>query len=652
MWGNAPFFASVEKMISRSTIDRVMDTARIEEVVGDFVTLKKRGGNYIGLCPFHNEKSPSFTVTPAKGIYKCFGCGASGNSVGFLMEHEHLTYPDAIRQLAQRYNLEVEEETRVLSEQHKQELSERDRQYALHAFAQQYFHLQLTETDDGRAIGLSYFKERGITDESIAKFGLGYSPDSFDALSRMALGSEFSQQELEASGLSIHTQSDKLMDRFRGRVIFPFYNLSGKVIGFGGRILKNDKKEAKYLNSPETLLYKKSETLYGLFQAKKAIQKQENCYLVEGYTDVIGLHQAGIENVAASSGTSLTQEQARLIHRFTKKVTVIYDGDAAGVKASLRGINILLENNLQVLVVPLPEGEDPDSYSRLLGPAAFRDYLAEKTLDFVRFKVNLLLTEAAADPMKRAEVIHDMAETVSFIGDPIVRATYSSSTAALLGIAESIFIQAVQQHQINRQKRQRPEERAALEALPNMAPPAERPQAPVLNDEPQEADLIRILLHYAHEPFTEEQLVIDYVVNMLDELDWDNDVYHSIFRIFEKEWKENERIADRNDLFNHEDKTLAATALHIFSIDYSVSENWEKRHDILTPSRATLIHHDVNSAVDRLSLKKVIAIMRRTMEKIKNSSSPEEVDVAMAEYAEAKTYHQALAQKLGTHISH
>lgn len=639
-------------MISRSTIDRVMDTARIEEVVGDFVTLKKRGGNYIGLCPFHNEKSPSFTVTPAKGIYKCFGCGASGNSVGFLMEHEHLTYPDAIRQLAQRYNLEVEEESRVLSEQHKQELSERDRQYALHAFAQQYFHLQLTETDDGRAIGLSYFKERGITDESIAKFGLGYSPDSFDALSRMALGSEFSQQELEASGLSIHTQSDKLMDRFRARVIFPFYNLSGKVIGFGGRILKNDKKEAKYLNSPETLLYKKSETLYGLFQAKKAIQKQENCYLVEGYTDVIGLHQAGIENVAASSGTSLTQEQARLIHRFTKKVTVIYDGDAAGIKASLRGINILLENNLQVLVVPLPEGEDPDSYSRLLGPAAFRDYLAEQTVDFVRFKVNLLLTEAAADPMKRAEVIHDMAETVSFIGDPIVRATYSSSTAALLGIAESIFIQAVQQHQINRQKRQRPEERAALEALPSMAPPAEQPQAPVLNDEPQEADLIRILLHYAHEPYTEEQLVIDYVVGMLDELDWDNNVYHSIFRIFEKEWKENERIADRNDLFNHEDKTLAATALHIFSIDYSVSENWEKRHDILTPSRATLIHHDVNSAVDRLSLKKVIAIMRRTMEKIKNGSSPEEVDAAMAEYAEAKTYHQALAQKLGTHISH
>lgn len=638
-------------MISRSTIDRVMDTARIEEVVGDFVTLKKRGGNYIGLCPFHNEKSPSFTVTPAKGIYKCFGCGASGNSVGFLMEHEHLSYPDAIRQLAQRYNLEVEEETRELSEQHKQELSERDRQYALHAFAQQYFHLQLLETDDGRAIGLSYFRERGITDESIDKFGLGYSPDSFDALSRMARTSDYSQEELEASGLSIHTQSDKLMDRFRGRVIFPFYNLSGKVIGFGGRILKNDKKEAKYLNSPETLLYKKSETLYGLFQAKKAIQKQENCYLVEGYTDVIGLHQAGIENVAASSGTSLTQEQARLLHRFTKKVTVIYDGDAAGIKASLRGINILLENNLQVSVVPLPEGEDPDSYSRQLGGPAFRDYLAEQTVDFVRFKVNLLLNEAAGDPMKRAEVIHDMAETVSFIGDPIVRATYSSSTAAMLDITEQLFIQAVQQHHLNRMKKVRPSERESIEAMPSVALPAE-PQSIELNDEPQEADLIRILLHYAHEHYTETQLVIDYVVGMLDELDWDNDVYQNIFRIFEKEWKENERIADRNDLFNHEDKALAAAALHIFSIDYSVSENWEKRHDILTPSRATLIHHDVNSAVDRLSLKKVIAIMRRTMEKIKNSSSAEEVDAAMAEYAEAKTYHQALAQKLGTHISH
>ncbi|MBA4303766.1 MAG: DNA primase [Sphingobacteriaceae bacterium] len=638
-------------MISRSTIDRVMDTARIEEVVGDFVTLKKRGGNYIGLCPFHNEKSPSFTVTPAKGIYKCFGCGASGNSVGFLMEHEHLTYPDAIRQLAQRYNLEVEEETRELSEQHKQELSERDRQYALHAFAQQYFHLQLTETDDGKAIGLSYFKERGITDESIEKFGLGYSPDSFDALSRMALTSDFSQAELEASGLSIHTQSDKIMDRFRGRVIFPFYNLSGKVIGFGGRILKNDKKEAKYLNSPETLLYKKSETLYGLFQAKKAIQKNENCYLVEGYTDVIGLHQAGIENVAASSGTSLTHEQARLIHRFSKKVTVIYDGDAAGIKASLRGINILLENNLQVSVVPLPEGEDPDSYSRQLGGPAFRDYLAEQTVDFVRFKVNLLLTEAAGDPMKRAEVIHDMAETVSFIGDPIVRATYSSSTAAMLDITEQLFIQAVQQHHLNRMKRVRPSERESIEAMPSVALPAE-PQSPVLNDEPQEADIIRILLHYAQEPYTDDVLVIDFVVNTLDELSWDNAPMESIFRIFEKSWKEEQRIADRNDLFNHPDKSLAALALHIYSIDYSVSENWEKRHDILTPSRASMIHQDVSSAVDRLNLKKVISLMNQTMERLKHPENEESAQADLEEFVALKEVHRTLAQKLGTHISH
>lgn len=638
-------------MISRSTIDRVMDTARIEEVVGDFVTLKKRGGNYIGLCPFHNEKSPSFTVTPAKGIYKCFGCGASGNSVGFLMEHEHLTYPDAIRQLAQRYNLEVEEETRELSEQHKQELSERDRQYALHAFAQQYFHLQLTETDDGKAIGLSYFKERGITDESIEKFGLGYSPDSYDALSRMALASEFSQQELEASGLSIHTQSDKLMDRFRGRVIFPFYNLSGKVIGFGGRTLKNDKKEAKYLNSPETLLYKKSETLYGLFQAKKAIQKQENCYLVEGYTDVIGLHQAGIENVAASSGTSLTQEQARLIHRFTKKVTVIYDGDAAGIKASLRGINILLENNLQVSVVPLPEGEDPDSYSRQLGGAAFRDYLAEQTVDFVRFKVNLLLTEAAGDPMKRAEVIHDMAETVSFIGDPIVRATYSSSTASLLDITEQLFIQAVQQHFQNRMKRARPGERESIEAMPSVALPAE-PQAPILNDEPQEGDIIRLLLQHGGDVYHEEQLVVDYIVNMLDEIEWDTPVFESIFRIYEKSWKEQQQLADHNELFNHTDKSIAQAALHYYSHEYQLSENWEKRHDILTPSKSTLLHADVNNAVDRLNLKKVIALMRKTMEKLKNPESGETANEALEEYSALKEVHRTLAQKLGTHISH
>lgn len=637
-------------MISRSTIDRVMDTARIEEVVGDFVTLKKRGGNYIGLCPFHNEKSPSFTVTPAKGIYKCFGCGASGNSVGFLMEHEHLTYPDAIRQLAQRYNLEVEEETRVLSEQHKQELSERDRQYALHAFAQQYFHLQLTETDDGRAIGLSYFKERGITDESIAKFGLGYSPDSFDALSRMALGSEFSQQELEASGLSIHTQSDKLMDRFRGRVIFPFYNLSGKVIGFGGRILKNDKKEAKYLNSPETLLYKKSETLYGLFQAKKAIQKQENCYLVEGYTDVIGLHQAGIENVAASSGTSLTQEQARLIHRFTKKVTVIYDGDAAGVKASLRGINILLENNLQVSVVPLPEGEDPDSYSRLLGPAAFRDYLAEQTVDFVRFKVNLLLTEAAGDPMKRAEVIHDMAETVSFIGDPIVRATYSSSTASLLDFSESLFIHAVAQHQLNRQKKSSNQRQTYDEIITTVisTPPK---QAPILNHECQELGVIQYLLQHGRDQFSEEVTVAQHLIDLLDEVAWDIPEYHQIFTHFEKSFRLENRILTINDFYNFGDAAIKDLAIFIYSINHEMSSNWDVKHSIIVPSKEQNLIKSVEESVNMFNLKKLEGIIKEKKESLKTAESDELIDNIQLELMELNEYRKVIAKKLGIVVS-
>ena len=640
-------------MISRSTIDRVMETARIEEVIGDFVTLKKRGTNYIGLCPFHNEKSPSFTVTAHKGIYKCFGCGVSGNAVGFLMEHEHLSYPEAIKVLAGRYNIAVEEDAQELTEERKAELSERDRQYNLHAFAQRYYHMMLTEGEEGRAIGLSYFRERGITEESILKFGLGYSPEAYEAFSQFARESDFSEAELEASGLSIRTQRGSLIDRFRGRVIFPFYNLSGKVIGFGGRILKNDKKEAKYLNSPETLLYKKSETLYGLFQAKKAIQKNENCYLVEGYTDVIGLHQVGIENVAASSGTSLTQEQARQLHRFSKKVTVIYDGDFAGIKASLRGINILLENDLQVAVVPLPEGEDPDSYSRQLGRADFQAYLSSHTVDFVRFKVDLLLKEAGDDPTKKAEAIHDLAETVSYISDPITRSTYSSSTAAMLGLAEQLFIQAVNQHQFTRQKRGNPAERASIDALPNPAAAPAEPQAPVLNDEPQEADIIRILLQYGDATFAEEQLVIAHVVEMLDIIAWDVPVYEKIFRMFENSWKNEQKFPDRNLFFNHEDREIAQTALHLYAHEYHISENWELRHEILIPTKEMKLRADVESAVARLNIKKVINIMRECMERMKAADITEAEQTALLEeYISLKDLHKQLASELGTSISH
>ena len=443
-----------------------------------------------------------------------------------------------------------------------------------------------------------------------------------------------------------------MIDRFRGRVIFPFYNLSGKVIGFGGRTLKNDKKEAKYLNSPETLLYKKSETLYGLFQAKKAIQKNENCYLVEGYTDVIGLHQVGIENVAASSGTSLTQEQARLIHRFSKKVTVIYDGDYAGIKASLRGINILLENDLQVAVVPLPEGEDPDSYSRKLGASDFKSYLDAQTTDFVRFKVDLLLKDAAGDPIKKSEAIHDLAETVSFISDPITRATYSSSTADMLGLAEQLFIQAVNQHQFARQKRGNAAYREQPESLPLSAPIA-APQAPVLNDEPQEADIIRILLQYGDSALSEEQGVLEFVVEMLDEIAWDGAVYEKMFRIFEKAWKEEQLFPDRNLLFNHDDKDMAQTALHLYAHEYQLSVNWEVRHEILTPTKEVKLQAEVTSAVTRLNLKKVVGMLRACENKMKVADlTVEEQEVLLTEYMGLKEIHRSLADALGTSISH
>ena len=429
-------------MISKSTIDTVYETARVEEVIGDFVQLKRAGSNFKGLSPFSDERSPSFMVSPAKGIWKDFSSGKGGNAIAFVMEHEKFSYPEAIRYLAKKYNIEIEETEQTAEE--KANTDVRESLFLVTEFAKNYFHDTLLNADEGKAIGLSYFKERGFTNETIKKFSLGYSPETWDALTKEALGKGYKLEFLEAVGLTI-PREDRPFDRFKGRVMFPIQSLSGRTLGFGGRILTNDKKAAKYLNSPESDLYHKSKVLYGIYQAKQAIAKQNNCFLVEGYTDVIQFNQAGIENVVASSGTALTPDQIRLINRLTKNITVLFDGDAAGLRASIRGIDLILEEGMNVKVCAFPDGEDPDSFAKKTPYEELALYLDENAKDFIQFKASLLIKDAKNDPIKKADLIRDMVTSISKIPDRIQREIYIQECARIMDISEQVLVSTLAQ---------------------------------------------------------------------------------------------------------------------------------------------------------------------------------------------------------------
>jgi DNA primase len=430
-------------MISKATIDTVFETARVEEVIGDYVQLKRAGSNFKGLSPFSSERSPSFMVSPVKQIWKDFSSGKGGNAVAFIMEHEHFTYPEAIRYLAKKYNIEIEE-TEQTDEQ-KANVDFRESLFLVSEFAQKYFQHTLLETDEGRAIGLSYFKERGFTMETIKKFGLGYSPQVWDAFSKEALGKGYKVEFLEGSGLTIVKEDKNVLDRFRARVMFPIQSMSGRTLGFGGRILTNDKKAAKYLNSPESELYHKSKVLYGIFHAKQAIAKQNNCYLVEGYTDVIQFHQTGIENTVASSGTALTPDQIRLINRLTKNVTVLFDGDAAGLRASLRGIDLILEEGMNVKVCSFPDGEDPDSFAKKYNFEQVTEYLEANSKDFIQFKASLLMADAKNDPVKKADLIREIVVSISKVPDRIQREIYVQECSRIMDISEQVLVSTLAQ---------------------------------------------------------------------------------------------------------------------------------------------------------------------------------------------------------------
>ena len=474
-------------MIDQPTIDRILDAANIVDVVSEFVTLRKRGVNYVGLCPFHDDKSPSFYVSPAKNICKCFACGEGGTAVHFIMKHEQLGYFDALRFLAKKYNIEIQE--RELSDEEKRIRSDRESMFIVNAWAQQYFSQMLHEHVEGKTVGMRYFIERGFREDTIRKFQLGYSLDQRDALYQQALRKGY--KYLEKTGLVIAYENGNVNDRFRGRVIFPVHSLSGKVVAFGGRVLKKDEKTAKYVNSPESPIYHKSNELYGIYFAKQAIVKADRCYLVEGYTDVISMHQSGVENVVASSGTALTHGQIRLIHRFTNNITVLYDGDAAGIKAAIRGIDLLLDEGMNVKVVLLPDGEDPDSFARSHSATEFTEFIRQHETDFIRFKTKLLLADAGNDPVKRAALIGDIIRTIAIVPDDITRTIYIRECSAMMEIDEQVVLNQVNKQRLSKNE-QKPSvlvtNRSTTEILPpdySIAEPSGQMQeVPVATAEP------------------------------------------------------------------------------------------------------------------------------------------------------------------------
>lgn len=634
-------------MIPKEVIAQILDATRIEEVVGDFVQLKRSGSSLKGLSPFSNEKTPSFYVSPAKGIFKDFSSGKGGSAVTFLMEHEKLSYPEALRYLARKYNIEISEEE--LTAEQVQEQNERESLLLILKFAQEYFSDILHHDDEGMSVGLSYFRERGFSDPIIKKFQLGYHPEGRDKFTRHALEKGYRQEYLEKLGLT-RSRDGKLFDFFHGRVMFPIHNLTGRVIGFGGRILRSDKNTAKYFNSPESELYNKSRTLYGIFQAKNKIVGEDNCYLVEGYTDVLSLHQAGIENTVASSGTSLTVEQIQLIKRYTPNVTILYDGDAAGIRASFRGIDMVLEAGLNVKVVLFPDGDDPDSYSRKVSTEELKNYLQTAARDFITFKTGLLLSDAGTDPIKRAAIIQDIVSSVALVPDAIMRSTYLRATSQMMDISEQVLINELNKI---RRNRDRDEARKAgdFQEIPLPPPiPAPEPPSEVLNVEHQEKELIRILLLYGHldfdfthresdgtPPVIIKQNVADFIIETIisDEIYFENPLYLEMFRLLQNDYKENPQR-----LIYHEDPAIAGVAANLSTSPYQLSENWEKRHFVITPTEEKLLEKAVKSSLYDYLLKRVDLTIHGILQKLRESREDnEEFHALMNEqmqYIEAK----------------
>ncbi|MDE6112586.1 MAG: DNA primase [Bacteroidales bacterium] len=669
-------------MITDEVKQQVLDAVRIEEVVGDFVTLKRRGTNLIGLCPFHNEKTPSFIVSPAKGIYKCFGCGKGGDAVSFLMEHDQLTYPEALKALARKYGITIAEAPR--SAEQIQQMNHRESLMQLSAFAENFFKEQLWKMDEGQRIGLPYFRERGFSDATIEAFSLGYSPQAWDALTQAAVKQAYSKDLLVEVGLSLENDQKKLYDRFRGRVMFPIHNLSGRVIAFGGRVLLTEKTKAKYVNSPESVIYNKSQVLYGIFQAKREIIAKDMAYLVEGYTDVISLHQAGITNVVASSGTSLTQDQIKLVSRFTRNITILYDGDAAGIKASFRGINMLLEHNLNVRVVLFPDGHDPDSFSRTHSIDEITAYLNEQAVDFIRFKTQLLLKEIGDDPIKRAALIEDIVESIALIPDEIYRAVYIQECSRILHIEEADLVSRLNKvlRQRYKQKLRENERRAGAseaeaEAVAETASAADQltdrlsaaqQQTDALELEQQRDDtlersILRLLISHGRETTTqcfldeegnelEEAMMVGlYVLRELeeDELQFSDPVNQRILSVFQKSVAENNQyVPTLEDLMAMEDEAVKNRIVDITYNPHEISPVWEKKLiRVPTAADARILNRMVLETLANFKLRQIEKTERALADRLKAADLSEEDCLQCLQYKkECEAVRRVLSEKI------
>lgn len=639
-------------MIPRSKIDEIVDAAHIEDVIGEYISLKKRGSSLQGLCPFHNEKTPSFNVSPAKGIFKCFGCGKAGNVVNFVMEYEHLDYIKALKFLAEKYRIDWPE--REISneelEVERQRTNERESLQIINNFAETYFAQVLQQDEEGKTIGLSYFEERGFRPETIEKFKLGYSKDSWDAFTQTATQQGFNIDLLKKSGLVKESDQGKVYDAYRGRVMFTIHSLSGKPIAFAGRFLKKDPKSPKYVNSPETELYHKSNELYGLFFARNAIGKAGFVYLVEGYTDVISMHQAGVENVVASSGTSLTENQIKLIKRFTSDVCVLYDGDAAGIKASLRGIDMLLEAGLNVKTVSFPDGEDPDSYCKRVGPTEFSNFLSENKKDFILFKTSLLAAEAGNDPVKKAQLIREIVESISKIPDAFKRMGFVKETGRLLDVEEQLLVS-----ELNRLLRGKlaSEARTEIQAEPQVEQSFEdelRALVDVQHHDYQEKDIVRVLLLYANQPYEGYNNVAHFILHHLteDEIEIENPTILEIIHYFHEQLQ-NPTI-DTQGLIYHSNPRISQVVAEILSHNIEISPNWNLKYDLYIDEPGTNYRHDADSAIARLRLKNVEKLIRHNQDEFNKVSSDAEVENLLKVHQHLLELRNELTQKWGTVI--
>lgn len=648
-------------MIPKETIEKIFDAADIVEVIGDFVHLKKAGSNYKGLSPFVNEKSPSFMVSPAKGIFKDFSSGKGGNVVTFIMEHEHFTYPEALRWLAKRYNIEIEEEE--LTADQIQAQSERESLYLVNQFAKDFYVRQMFNTNEGQAIGLSYFKERGFSEETIKKFELGYAPQGSDNLTKAATSAGYKLQYLVTTGLT-KTNERGSYDFFRGRVIFPIHNITGRVLGFGGRILKADKKSAKYYNSPESLIYNKSKILYGLYQAKHDIIKEDKCYLVEGYTDVISLHQAGIKNVVASSGTALTEGQIRLIKRYTKNITILYDGDAAGIKASFRGIDLILEEEMNVKVVLFPDGEDPDSYSRKVSFEELQEYLQTKAQDFIHFKASILLNDAKNDPIKKAETIKDIVGSIAIIPDQITRSVYIQATSQLFEISEQALLNEVNKLLGKKQKEEQKAQALAEQKNPTKAitPKASNNGKHLLED--QERDLIRLMVLYGSQFITIEvetedgkieevnypvaQFIIEEILS--DEIKYNNTNYQLVFDEYLEGIQQGLVVSEKH-FTHHPNRDLNQVVIDITTPKDSVSKNWAVKHKIYPVHESEKLKEAVMQSVAVFKMRTVENMITDIQQKLKEEKNMDTIMQLLENIKDLTRARNTFAEKLGIIIT-